>query len=368
MEHLKRTPLFSLYEESGGKVIDFGGWALPVQFQGILDEHQAVREKAGLFDVSHMGELIVFGKDAEEFLQYLCTNDIAKLNINQAMYTFFCYPSGGVVDDLLVYKLAEYEYLLVVNAANTLKDYQWVTQQLQTGLRQVEVKNISEEMAQLAIQGPLAEQVLQTITAYPLASIKRFRFAQNVDVCGVDSLISRTGYTGEDGFEIYCKVEDAQLLWKAILEAGRESGVVPVGLGARDTLRFEACLPLYGQELSEHISPLEANLGFFVKLGKESNFIGKQALLEQQEQGVPRKLVGFEMIDRGVPRSHYEVYCHQHKIGEVTTGTFSPTLKKNIGLALIDRTHTDIGNIIEISIRGKHLKAEIIATPFLTKQ
>ncbi len=367
MEHLKKTPLFSLYEQYGGKVIDFGGWALPVQFQGILDEHQAVRERAGLFDVSHMGEITVTGEDAQNFLQYLCTNDIAKLNVNQAMYTFFCYENGGVVDDLLVYKLDEQKYLLVVNAANTDKDFAWVQQQLQEKHWSVDAENISDATAQLAIQGPLAEKIAQKLTEYPLDTIKRFRFAQDVLIGGVRALVSRTGYTGEDGFEIYCDAKEAASLWNLLLETGKEDGLEPIGLGARDTLRFEACLPLYGQELSADISPLEANLGFFVKLGKEEDFIGKQVLLAQKEQGIPRKLIGFQMIERGVPRSHYEVYAGEQKIGEVTTGTFSPTLKKNIGLALVDAAYAEIGHSIEIAVRGKHIKAEIIKTPFLAK-
>ncbi|HJV17962.1 MAG TPA: glycine cleavage system aminomethyltransferase GcvT, partial [Bacillales bacterium] len=332
MTELKRTPLFDVYKEYGGKTIDFGGWELPVQFSSIKEEHEAVRTKAGLFDVSHMGEVDVKGPDSLKFIQKMVTNDVSKLNNGGAQYNIMCYENGGTVDDLLVYKKEDDHYLLVINASNIDKDYKWLEEHLEGD---VQIKNLSPEMSQLAIQGPVAEKVLQKLaTDTDLSEIGFFKF-KDVDLNGKKGLVSRTGYTGEDGFEVYCENKDAVALWKEILEAGKDEGVIPCGLGARDTLRFEANLPLYGQELSATISPLEAGMGFAVKLKKEADFIGKDALIQQKENGLPRKVVGIEMIDRGIPRHGYLVFVGGKEVGEVTTGTQSPTLKKNIGLALL---------------------------------
>ncbi|MGG0667915.1 glycine cleavage system aminomethyltransferase GcvT [Sporosarcina koreensis] len=358
---LKRTALFDSYQEYGGKTIDFGGWELPVQFSSIKAEHEAVRTKAGLFDVSHMGEVFVSGKDALAFLQGLVTNDVSKLKDGQAQYTAMCYENGGTVDDLLIYKRKENDYLLVVNASNIEKDVEWMKQH---AVGEVVIDDRSNEFGLLALQGPKAQQVLQKLTSEPLDEIKFFRFKEDVDISGHSVLVSRTGYTGEDGFEIYGSPESIVALWSAILEAGEEEGIVPAGLGARDTLRFEAGLPLYGQELSKDISPLETGLGFVVKLNKETDFIGRDALAAQKENGVPRKLVGIEMIDKGIPRTGYKVFIGEEEIGEVTTGTQSPTLKKNIGFALLATEHTAEGTEVEVEIRGKRLKAVLIATPF----
>ncbi|MBT2685660.1 glycine cleavage system aminomethyltransferase GcvT [Bacillus sp. ISL-37] len=362
MTELKRTPLFEVYKEYGGKTVDFGGWELPVQFSSIKEEHEAVRTKAGLFDVSHMGEIEVKGPDSLDYLQKMMTNDVSKLKNGGAQYTAMCYETGGTVDDLLIYKLEDEHYLLVVNASNIEKDFDWLQDHLEGN---VKIENLSEGMAQLALQGPLAEGVLQKLAkGHELSSIGFFKFSEEVDLNGKKALISRTGYTGEDGFEVYCDSKDAVSLWNEVLEAGKEEGVIPCGLGARDTLRFEANLALYGQELSSEISPLEAGIGFAVKLNKEADFIGKEALKQQKENGLPRKLVGIEMIDRGIPRHGYPVYKGDTQIGEVTTGTQSPTLKKNIGLALIDAKETELGNEVEVEIRGKRLKAAVSATPF----
>lgn len=358
---LKRTPLFSLYAQYGAKTIDFGGWELPVQFSSIKEEHEAVRTRAGLFDVSHMGEFEVKGKDSLAFLQKMMTNDVAKLTDGRAQYTLMCYEDGGTVDDLLIYKKADDHYLLVVNAANIEKDFAWLQAHV---AGDVELVNISDEVAQLALQGPLAEKVLQTLTTTDLSALKFFAFVDHVDVAGVQALVSRTGYTGEDGFELYCRAEDAQTLWRAILEAGKEDGVLPCGLGARDTLRFEACLPLYGQELAKDITPIEAGLGFAVKTNKDVAFFGKEILKKQKEEGTTRKLVGIEMIDKGIPRHGYAVYANGEQVGVVTTGTQSPTLKKNIGLALIPTTFSALDTEVEVDIRGKRLKAKVVATPF----
>lgn len=361
MSQLKRTPLFDVYKNFGGKTIDFGGWELPVQFSSIKEEHEAVRTKAGLFDVSHMGEIEVKGPDSLLYLQKMMTNDISKLKIGAAQYTAMCYENGGTVDDLLVYKMAEDDYLLVVNASNTEKDFDWLESHLEG---EVTIKNISEKMAQLALQGPLAEEILQRLTGEDLSGIGNFKFQENVTINGKKALVSRTGYTGEDGFEIYCASEDAVELWNTILEVGKEDGLVPCGLGARDTLRFEATLALYGQELSADITPYEAGIGFAVKLNKEVDFIGKDSLLKQKENSIPRKLVGIEMIERGIPRHGYPVFHGETRVGEVTTGTQSPTLKKNIGLALVDKDFSEIGTELEIEIRGKKVKASIVPTPF----
>lgn len=361
MTNLKRTPLFDVYKEYGGKTIDFGGWELPVQFTSIKEEHEAVRNRAGLFDVSHMGEIEVKGVDSLKYLQKMLTNDIANIKDGGAQYTAMCYENGGTVDDLLVYKIADDHYLLVVNASNIEKDYAWLETHLDGD---VSLVNLSEQTAQLALQGPLAEKVLQKLTSTDLSKIGFFKFQQEVSINGKKALVSRTGYTGEDGFEIYCDSQDATKLWKEILAAGEEEGVIPCGLGARDTLRFEANLALYGQELSPEISPLEAGIGFAVKLNKEVDFLGKAALLHQKETGLSRKIVGIEMIDRGIPRHGYPVYKGEKLIGEVTTGTQSPTLKKNVGLALLASEFTALDTEVEVEIRGKRLKAKVVPTPF----
>ncbi|MCM3724575.1 glycine cleavage system aminomethyltransferase GcvT [Neobacillus cucumis] len=366
MTELKRTPLFAVYKQYGGKTVDFGGWELPVQFSSIKEEHEAVRTKAGLFDVSHMGEVEVKGKDSLQFLQKMMTNDISKIKNGDAQYTAMCYENGGTVDDLLVYKMEDYHYLLVVNASNIEKDFKWLLDHVEGD---VSLDNLSEKTAQLAIQGPLAEKVLQKLAGETvLSQIGFFKFQQKVILNGKKALVSRTGYTGEDGFEVYCDAADAVDLWKAILEAGTEEGILPCGLGARDTLRFESVLALYGQELSPEISPLEAGIAFAVKLNKEADFIGKEALRKQKENGLPRKLVGIEMIDRGIPRHGYTVYKGEELIGEVTTGTQSPSLKRNIGLALIKTEFSALETVVEVEIRGKRLKANIVPTPFYKRE
>jgi aminomethyltransferase len=361
---MKKTPLYEKHIQLKGKMIDFGGWSLPVEYTGIIPEHEAVRTKAGIFDVSHMGEIIVKGEDSEKYLQMLLTNDISLLNNNQIAYTTMCYPHGGVVDDLLVYKYSNTDYLLVVNASNTEKDYQWMKENI---FGNTEILNVSENYAQLALQGPLAEAILQKLTRKNLNEIEFYYFSDNVKIGNIEALVSRTGYTGEDGFELYFAYDNAEEMWDMILEAGKDEGLIPAGLGARDTLRFEASLPLYGHELDENITPLEAGLGFFVKLNKE-NFIGKEALAKQKSEGLQRKIVGFEMIDRGIPRNNYEVYAEGKKIGYVTTGSFSPTLKKNIGLALINSAYSKEGTEIEILIRNKNSKAKVIKKPFYSKK
>ncbi|SEN72034.1 aminomethyltransferase [Amphibacillus marinus] len=364
---LKRTPLFPLYEQYGAKVINFGGWALPVHFSSIIDEHQAVRGAAGLFDVSHMGEFLIEGHQAESFLNYLLTNDVTKISINQAQYTAMCYPDGGTVDDLLVYKLADDRFLLVVNAANIEKDFNWVAEHA-SRFAGLSISNISDQMAQLAIQGPQAEQILQQLTKTDLSQIKGFHFLQEIEIANIsDILVSRTGYTGEDGFELYLANSEAPKLWQALLAAN--DAIMACGLGARDTLRFEARLALYGQELSDKISPLEAGISFTVKLNKPADFIGKTALAEQKAAGLKRKLVGVELLGRGIPRHDYRVLTAEGtEIGVITSGTHSPSLKKHLGLALINTDYSEVGTTVYIEIRNKLVEAKIVKTPFLTKK
>lgn len=366
MSELKRTPVFSEYKAYGGKTIDFGGWDLPVQFSGIKNEHEATRTKAGLFDVSHMGEITVRGSKAAEFLQRMTTNDISKLSPKRAHYTFLCYENGGVVDDLIIYMLGENNYLLVVNAANTAKDFEWLTNHNNYDSNELELKDESDKFGLLAIQGPLAESILQEVTDTDLSEVKFFQFKDNVAIHSIEdkALISRSGYTGEDGFEIYIAPESVGKLWNLLLDKGVDKGLVPAGLGARDTLRFEANLPLYGQELTENISPIEAGLKFAVKVDKEADFIGKDALQKQVTDGPERKIVGIEMIDKGIPRTEYEVLFEDKVIGHVTSGTQSPTLGKNVGRAIIDAEYAEVGKELLIQVRKRQLKAQIVATPF----
>lgn len=361
---MKQTPLYDRHIALNARIIDFGGWALPVQYSGIMEEHESVRSTAGLFDVSHMGEIVVTGRDAQSFLQHILTNDIVKAVDGQAVYSPMCYPTGGVVDDLIVYRLGAQNYLLVVNASNTDKDYAWITEHLSGD---VCASNVSNDWAQLALQGPKAQAMLQKLTGYPLDSIRFFHFATDVRIAGIPAIVSRSGYTGEDGFEIYLPPGGAIKLWDALLEAGSGEGLLPCGLGARDTLRFEAALPLYGQEISQDISPLEAGLSRFVKLDKP-DFIGRDALAKQAAQGTARKLVGFEMTGRGIPRSHYEIEKDGIAIGFVTTGSFSPTLKKNIGLALVKSQYAADATQMDIIIRDKPVEARVIPIPFYTKK
>ena len=361
---MNRTPLYDEHVELKGKIIDFAGWELPVEYSGILPEHHAVRKAAGLFDVSHMGEVDVLEKDAAKFVQNLVTNDVSAMADHQIIYCCMCYPTGGVVDDLLVYKRNAESFYLVINASNVDKDYAWM-QENSKGF-DLELINLSPKIAEVAFQGPLAEEVLQSLTDYPLNDITFFTFAENVKVAGVNCLVSRTGYTGEDGFEVYAPNEDIAKVWSAILEAGKDKGVLPCGLGCRDTLRFEASLPLYGNEIDKDITPLEAGLGIFVKL-EGDDFIGKSVLAAQKTEGLKRKSVGFELIDKGIPRHGYPVYAEGKEIGVVTTGYISPSLERTIGMALIDANYSALSTEIQIGIRKNMAKAQVVSKRFLTK-
>lgn len=363
MENLKRTALYEEHKSLKGKIVDFAGWELPVQYEGIIPEHEAVRNAAGIFDVSHMGEVEVKGKDAFDYIQKLITNDLGTIDDNGIIYTMLCYEHGGVVDDLLVYRYSKDHYLLVVNASNADKDYKWMVDN--KGNFDVDIINNSDKISEIAIQGPKAESILQKICDKDLSEIKFFKFDREVKVAGAKCLVSRTGYTGEDGFEIYTENHNIVEIWKKLLEVGKEDGIKPAGLGARDTLRFEASMPLYGNEISKDISPLEAGLGFAVKVDKEADFIGKSALKKQKEEGVKRKVVGFEVLDKGIARHGYEVVKDGEVIGIVTTGYASPTLGKNIGFALVDANYAALGTELQIKVRNRVLNAVTIKKKFL---
>ena len=357
---LKRTPLFEQHVALGARLVEFGGWEMPVQYSGIIDEHRAVRTHAGLFDVSHMGEFKVEGQDALAFLQHLVPNDVSRLIINQALYTQLCLPDGGTIDDLIIYKLDEGRYMLVVNAANIEKDFSWVEKQSKDF--KVEITNQSSATALVALQGPEAQSILQPLTEVDLSTIKYYHCQPGM-VDGVNCIISRTGYTGEDGFELYCASEDVTKLWKDLLAAGKDRGLLPAGLGARDTLRLEASYCLYGHELDEQTNPLEASLGWTVKLNKDE-FIGHDALRKVKEQGPKRKLVGIEMVERGICRGGYTIFEDDQQIGVVTSGAPSPTLSKNIGMGYVDASRAVVGKPVFIDIRGKRTAAQIVALPF----
>lgn len=346
-------------------MVDFAGWYMPVQYQGIVDEHRTVRSAAGLFDLGHMGQIDVQGKDALEFLQWATSNDLSKLEAGEAEYTLLLYPNGGVVDDVIVYRYPQDSgYYVVINAANADKDVAWLNElRQQRPELDVTITNLSPQTGMLAIQGPKAEEILQKVTDLDLSSIKYFTMAQGT-VDGVECLVARTGYTGEDGFEIYAPRGEVAQIWDKLLEVGEPLGLKPIGLGARDTLRLEARMPLYGNEISEEITPLEAGLGWTVKLNK-GDFVGREALAKMKEAGVPRRLVGFKMVERGgVPRTGYEVQVDGRTVGFVTSGTAAPTVGGNIGMALVEPSVAGVGKPLDIIIRGKPVRAEQVRMPF----
>lgn len=366
-EQLKRTPLFESHLGLNARMVPFGGWEMPVQYSGVMEEHRAVRSAAGLFDVSHMGEFLVEGAQALDLLQLISTNNVAKLEVGAAQYGMMCNEQGTIIDDILIYRLAEERYWIVVNAGNIEKDWAWVSQvKAESGLTDLKLENISPEVAQIALQGPKAEAILTALAPfYDWAGLPFFHAVQGIPVDTINTLvISRTGYTGEDGFELYCDRADAAALWSLVLEAGKGEGLLPAGLGARDTLRFEAKLPLYGHEISDEINPYEAGLGFFVKLKKGVDFKGRAALEAIKERGNARKLVGLAMIDRGIPRQGYPIAKDGVEVGVITTGSFSPTLETNIGLGYVPVELAEVGTELDVMIRGKALKARIVPAPF----
>lgn len=368
-ENLKKTPLNARHRELGGRMVDFGGWDMPVQYPaGVIEEHMRCRTRSALFDVSHMGEIWVEGPDAIAFVNRLTTNDVTKLVDGQAHYSALTNENGGVVDDLLVYRFGPEKLFLVVNAGTTEKDWEWISSNKRPE-DQVELRNASPEFCQIAIQGPDALSILQTLTETDLASIKYYHFTEG-KVDGVASIISRTGYTGEDGFEVYARPEFAVQIWDKLLEGGNfgsPEGILPCGLAARNTLRLEAAMSLYGHELDDDISPYEAGLSWITKLQK-GDFNGSDALIKQKSEGIGRKIIGFEMTEPGIARDGYEIYIGDEKVGVVTSGSPAPYLKKNIGLAFLPPHFANVGQEIKIDVRGKHLNAQVVPTPFYKRQ
>ncbi|MFI0691409.1 glycine cleavage system aminomethyltransferase GcvT [Staphylococcus aureus] len=352
---LKQTPLYQNYVDRGAKIVEFGGWAMPVQFSSIKEEHNAVRYEIGLFDVSHMGEIEVTGKDASQFVQYLLSNDTDNLTTSKALYTALCNEEGGIIDDLVIYKLADDNYLLVVNAANTEKDFNWILKHKEKF--DVEVQNVSNQYGQLAIQGPKARDLINQLVDEDVTEMKMFEFKQGVKLFGANVILSQSGYTGEDGFEIYCNIDDTEKIWEGLLEYN----VMPCGLGARDTLRLEAGLPLHGQDLTESITPYEGGIAFASKPLIDADFIGKSVLKDQKENGAPRRTVGLELLEKGIARTGYEVMdLDGNIIGEVTSGTQSPSSGKSIALAMIKRDEFEMGRELLVQVRKRQLKAKIV--------
>ncbi len=355
---IKKTALYETHRKLGAKIVEFAGFYMPIQYKGITEEHLRVRHTVGMFDVSHMGEFEFIGPRATDFLQYMTINDVKSLNIYQAQYSAMCYDAGGIVDDLLIYRFPE-KYIMVVNAANIEKDFEWLRQHLIDG---VIMKNRSDEFSLLAIQGPKAAATLQKLTRVNLAEIKTYWFAEG-ELAGVNMMIARTGYTGEDGFELMFAPEHSEHVWEAVMEAGKEFDIEPIGLGARDTLRLEMKYCLYGNDIDQTTNPLEAGLGWITKLDK-GDFIGRAAILKAKNDGLRRKLIGFEMEGRAIPRHGYQIYSNAALIGTVTSGMFSPMLQKPIGLGYVESAHAGIDSPLDIDIRGKRFPAKVVKTPF----
>ena len=354
-ESLKRTPLYECHVEAGARLVDFAGWEMPVQYQGVIEEHRAVRTAAGIFDVSHMGEVRVQGAGAESFLQRFTPNDVSKLAPGRAHYSALLTPQGTYVDDLLIYRIGAEEFLVVVNASNAERDFEWIASRAEGD---VQVANESDRWALIALQGPKALEILRPLATPGATDLKYYGFLQG-EVAGRPALISRTGYTGEDGFELYVAPEDAPSIWRRLLEAG----ALPAGLGARDTLRLEASMALYGHEIDESTTPFEAGLAWVVKMNK-GDFLGREALAAQQAEGLRRKLIGFEVQGRGIARQGHEVKADGQTVGAVTSGTWSPTFEKAVGMAYVPIELAEPGTPLEIGVRGKALPAVVVEVPF----
>jgi len=355
---IKKTGFYSIHQALGAKIVEFAGYYMPVQYKGIMDEHRRVRTTVGMFDVSHMGEFELTGKHAESYLQKMTINDVSKLQDFQVQYSAMCYEDGGIVDDLLVYRYPN-RFMMVVNASNIDKDFQWMQQHLD---KDVTLINRTDEFSLLAIQGRNAQEVLQKLTKVDLSSIKYYYFVSG-KLADVDMMIARTGYTGEDGFEIMFDKKYSEKIWQAIMDAGKPFDIEPIGLGARDTLRLEVKYCLYGNDIDNTTNPLEAGLGWITKLDTD-DFIGRAAILKAKENGLTRKLIGFELKEKAFPRHDYEIFKADSKIGYVTSGTFSPTLEKSLGLGYVGTEFSKIGTLFDISIRGKKVLAEVVKTPF----
>ncbi len=366
MNRTGRTQLYRIHEQAA-KLTDFAGFEMPLWYKGIIPEHLAVRNSVGIFDISHMGRVMVTGVDAERFLNYVITNDVSKLSSNAAQYSVMCNESGGIMDDFVVHRLETERFMAVFNASNREKDYNWMTAHAK-GFN-VRIEQVSDDVGMLAVQGPNAEKTLQKISAEDLSGIERFKCSPS-RLANIDVFLARTGYTGEDGFEVFVwnasltRPENALNLWNAILAAGRPFGIEPCGLGARDTLRLEAGLCLYGNDIDENTTPLEAGLSFVVKLQKDK-FIGKETLLKQKTEGVKRRRVGIQLLDQGIPRPGFEIYSASgEKIGQLTSGTFSPLLKCGIGMGYVPVVQAQEGNAVNVKIRSKLVKARTVSFPF----
>jgi aminomethyltransferase len=340
-------------------MVEFAAWEMPVQYRGVIEEHLAVRGRAGLFDVSHMGEVEVRGARALEICQRVTANDVSRLKTGQAQYSLLLNENGGIVDDVVVYRLEADHFLICVNAANTEKDFHWIKENAGKG---AQIENSSSRYVQLALQGPLAKVILQGLTQVDLEGVRPFYFSFG-EVSSIRCLISRTGYTGEDGFELYCEADQGEKLWNQLMEGGSGLGLQPAGLGARDTLRLERALPLYGHELHETTTPLEAGLEWVVKFSKDE-FLGREALVKQKRDGIRRRLVGLELTEPGIARSQYPIFMQDQVIGEVTSGTKSPTLGRSIALAYAMIEQAEVGNRIAVEIRGRRVGARVVALPF----
>jgi aminomethyltransferase len=357
----KQTPLNAAHRKLGGRMVDFAGWDMPVQYAGVIPEHEAVRSAVGLFDVSHMGEIEFKGAGALETANALITNDLTKATDGQALYAGLLNPQGGFVDDVVAYRFSPEHIFICVNASNVEKDFAWMKETAK-GLAPV---NRSDDFAQIAVQGPKAFALVQRLAQKPLDGVGTYRFTMG-HVAGVEAIISRTGYTGEDGFELYVSPSHAEKLWYALLEAGKGDGCVPAGLGARDSLRTEMKYALYGNDIDDVHTPLEAGLGWITKLDK-ADFTGKAALLEQKAKGVARKLVGFELTEPGIPRGHYPILKDGQKVGEVTSGTMGPSVKKPIGIGYVPTALSAEGSDFHVEIRGRPVAAKVVKTPFYKK-
>ncbi len=359
----RKTPLYDEHVAHAGKIVPFAGYLLPVEYPtGVIAEHEAVRTKAGLFDVSHMGEVLFTGTTALDTLNHLLTNEYSTLDIGRCRYAAMCYEDGGMVDDLIVYRISADKFLVVVNAANKDKDVAWMGEHLLDG---TVMCDISDSMAQIALQGPRAQAILEKLASPAQLPTKYYSFTTSVDVDGKPCLVSRTGYTGEDGFELYCEPDDAPALWRALLEAGEDEGLIPCGLGARDTLRLEAAMPLYGHEMDETVDPLEAGLGFAVKLGKDE-FIGKDAISAKGEPA--RKRIGLRVTGRGIIRDGHDLYANDVLIGRTTSGTHCPHLKQACAMALVDADSVAVGDAVEADVRGRRVQAEVVPLPFYKRE
>jgi aminomethyltransferase len=359
----RRTPLYDCHVAAGGKMVEFAGWMMPVQYRGVIEEHRAVRTAAGLFDVSHMGQIRVAGPGAQAFVQSITPNDVSKLTPGRIHYSAFLTPEGTFVDDLLVYRIAADEILLVVNAANEAGDFAWAASQPHADAT---VELVSDDYALLALQGPKTVAILQPLTRTSLGEIGYYRFAGG-EVAGFPAILSRTGYTGEDGFELYVAPEVAAELWDVLMQGGRPHGLEPAGLGARDTLRLESGMALYGHEIDRLTTPWEAGLDWIVKLDK-GDFLGRQALVAARAQGAPRRLVGFEVEGRGIARDGHRIFAGGVDIGKVTSGTFSPTFERALGMAMVDAAHAAPGSAIEIDVRGRRVAARLVPLPFYKRR